>query len=338
MKPTPNARVFFIVYAFLFGLFLQYCECFHAAVYCSSKHCRCTDCQNVEGNEKREMLMAKRRHQEESARAAVAAAQQHSRLSNEGDETVTALGVDAFLPPSTYTIPLRFPNGTPFNALSFGAIDSKKQATTPISTSIPPPPAKQPRPARGRTELERGFDEDAKIRMRQYFGAIHKEISRRQGRPVVESKDSLACPPPPLQQSAVALLDSVQQDMQRIHQASAKAEEETIKLLDEPTNNGQAKAKPAAKPKPRHEKPAAAASTTPDEQDDPSGLTENDLICAESLEKESVPSIPATTQRQLTIYVAQEAAMLREFAAIIRQKTLQMTKQRLLMTKQQTHQ
>lgn len=155
----------------------KYCECFHAAVYCSSLHCRCTDCQNTKGNPERERLVAKRRSQAEAAAAAAALAHQHSRLAHSmssrmvmmgeagrayygtgtnpavmgdlmydagqgagglggqaqtptaGDNATAAAavaagaaagGVDVFLPPSSYAVPLSLGNGVRFAGLCFG--------------------------------------------------------------------------------------------------------------------------------------------------------------------------------------------------------------------------
>jgi len=136
----------------------KYCECFHAAVYCTSAHCRCTDCQNTEGNEAREKLIVKRRKNAEAAAAGAALAYHHSRMGGGGSgggagggpegtdlesefsqsdtgagmtgaagqaaaavaAGAAAGGVDVTLPPSSYAIPMQLVDGTQVPGLAFG--------------------------------------------------------------------------------------------------------------------------------------------------------------------------------------------------------------------------
>ena len=297
--------------------------------------------------------MAKRRHQEETARAAVAAAQQHSRLSAEGEETVAALGIDAFLPPSTYTIPLRFPTGAPFNALSFGARDSQKQATTPVSTIVKPnPPPKDAIHHPGKTEIEQEVDKEA-LTMRKLFGAMHKELSRREGKEVMESEASLACVSPKTKKRAVELLDFVQDGMERINTVMARAEKTTVAKLQREaqgvgsvlqhgsdgsnqrgwghpvTGYGQmATGSPTAKKAP-------PPTLSPGTDQDSSLLCTEELLFDEPNQNatagraEDALEPPPEAVREMRIFEAQDVAMIRELTAIVRERTVKLARARI---------
>ena len=121
----------------------KYCECFQASIYCSSQ-CRCQSCQNKPGNPKREALLKKSRKKDEEKESLAYAA---FKLTGQQDENgldditsrvavrgvppsaaammaagVAASGVDVFLPPSSYAVPMKLETGRQSEVIAFGTV------------------------------------------------------------------------------------------------------------------------------------------------------------------------------------------------------------------------
>jgi len=141
----------------------KYCECFLAAVYCNPSSCKCQNCQNFPGNEQREKLMKNRQRQAENAAQTAASQYSHRRISGlramgkgragevgdvgdfgeaavaggmvEGDGAAAAAlaagaaaaGVDVFLPPSSYAVPMKIGPNLEVPGISFGTSGIKKK-------------------------------------------------------------------------------------------------------------------------------------------------------------------------------------------------------------------
>mmetsp|Transcript_7199 Transcript_7199/g.10932 ORF Transcript_7199/g.10932 Transcript_7199/m.10932 type:complete len:457 (-) Transcript_7199:2888-4258(-) len=194
----------------------KYCECFDAAVYCSPSYCKCVDCCNLEGNSERETLMSVRQRRLEAA--AVFASQKRARISTEeGEEQVAAtVGVDAFLPPLAYAIPVKFSNGVSFPGIAFTST-SLEQTTNPITAILEKDKAEPSPPVKGKlTELETAWcNQILKIR-----------------RPVAGDQ---------FQPDRQKLLKTAETEAKRLIEAVNGAKEKTIdflnKLLDQQVTN-----------------------------------------------------------------------------------------------------
>ena len=251
--------------------------------------------------------MKKRKKAEDSATAQAKAAQQHTRLALEGDETIAAIGVDAFLPPSTYTIPVKFPSGVPFAALAFGSCDND-QVTNPISAFLSKRPEMENAKNYGRaTELETRWDEEAK-EVGSLFSAAKKELKQRKGEPVKHNylHDEN------LKKRASDLVNKADDELRRVRKAAENAEAAAIKRLDE--MNGENMDDDLG----TDESMEAGTETE--------SLEANPLACAEALPAPKKPKLSKESVRELTILAYQDEAMLRELACMVREKTLKLSK------------
>lgn len=224
--------------------------------------------------------------------AAVFASQKRARISTEeGEEQVTAtVGLDAFLPPLAYAIPVKFSNGEPFPGIAF-ATTNLEQTTNPITAILEKHKAEPSPPVKGKlTELETAwFNQILKIR-----------------RPVSYDGDQFH----PDRQK---LLKTTEAEARRVIEAVNGAKDQTIdflnKLLDQKvTNNLGAK---------------SSKSRVDLEQD-------QTLLCTEVLPRQARDcDIPSFTSQELAILIEQDTALLRELTAIIRQKTFILTQKRM---------
>jgi len=124
----------------------KYCECFQAQLYCMAT-CRCQNCQNTVGNEKREKLVQKLKKKGEEKESLALAAFAISSGSAGGSTVdyaevpdvtsiggvdantvamvsagVAASGVDVFLPASSYARQMKDENGKVVNEIAFGVV------------------------------------------------------------------------------------------------------------------------------------------------------------------------------------------------------------------------
>jgi hypothetical protein len=117
----------------------KYCECFQASLYCMAT-CRCENCQNKVGNEKREALMKKLKKKEEekdniNLTTIAIAGTDHIDVSAMQDvggvkagtvamvsAGVAAAGVDVFLPASQYARPMTDQDGALVSEIAFGIV------------------------------------------------------------------------------------------------------------------------------------------------------------------------------------------------------------------------
>jgi len=124
----------------------KYCECFQAQLYCMAT-CRCQNCQNKVGNEKRENLIQKLKKKEEEKESLALAAFAISSGNASGSAVdhveipavtsiggvdantvamvsagVAASGVDVFLPVSSYARHMKDENGKVVNEIAFGIV------------------------------------------------------------------------------------------------------------------------------------------------------------------------------------------------------------------------
>ena len=105
----------------------KYCECFQATVYCSITVCKCLDCRNVEGNERRESLIKK-----------IIKNTNEQTMQSSAQGGLIASSADMFLPPSTYAVPLHF-EGAEAPAISFGTSGGSRvemMVSRPIKVSM----------------------------------------------------------------------------------------------------------------------------------------------------------------------------------------------------------
>jgi hypothetical protein len=117
----------------------KYCECFQSQLYCMTS-CRCENCQNKVGNEKREQLIKKLKKKEEekdivNLAAITIAGTDHMDIGAMQDvggvnastvamvsAGVAAAGVDVFLPASQYARPMIDESGAVVNEIAFGMV------------------------------------------------------------------------------------------------------------------------------------------------------------------------------------------------------------------------
>ena len=124
----------------------KYCECFQAQLYCMAT-CRCQNCHNKVGNERREELIQNLKKKEEEKESLALAAFAISSGSASGSAVdhveipavtsiggvdantvamvsagVAASGVDVFLPASSYARHMKDENGKVVNEIAFGIV------------------------------------------------------------------------------------------------------------------------------------------------------------------------------------------------------------------------
>mmetsp|Transcript_6661 Transcript_6661/g.9582 ORF Transcript_6661/g.9582 Transcript_6661/m.9582 type:complete len:271 (+) Transcript_6661:362-1174(+) len=260
--------------------------------------------------------MQKRKKAQDSAAAQAKAAQQHTRLALEGDETVVGIGVDAFLPPSTYTIPVKFQSGVPFAALAFGCCDND-QATKPVSAVLQEKstPSEQTGYG-GETELETAWQNEARD-LQLLSSAVTKELKRRRGDTVVEyplHNDQI-------KQRAIDIIGTAEVGVKRLR-AAVETAEAAAKQQHLDTDQGSVE---------------EMVDDNEDEggsvyNDDPLACNEtlnetgNPLICSEILPPPKKTKMSDKAARELTVLAYQDEALLKELTAIVKERTLELAK------------
>lgn len=382
-----------------------YCDCLQASLYCTP-NCKCKDCQNYKGNPDRQRIMAKREHQaQEKAQVAVAVHEhsrrlgrmvmmgESSRVSTGGTgatkptatavtdespnvEVTTALaadaalaGVNVFLPPSAYAIPMKFPDtGAPWGALAFGTVGRK---SNPTNQNSPTPPvnaknkaaiAAATRKAKAKmisqvkdypvaeTELDKAWRIETD-RVRKTFSAIKNKITleRNGTRRRIRENDAV------VDLRAEKTRESMKKDMRSLVVAVTKAEKAAEGLGVErlaPKHSSSQDLVGEQKKDGSNVESLPVENGNGDEDNDldvlrvigheevdesaqnPPDLDESDndsalLMCHEELV--DPPGVPLSDYavEQLTILASQDAALLRELTRIIRRKTLAITERRI---------
>jgi Tesmin/TSO1-like CXC domain, cysteine-rich domain len=314
----------------------KYCECFQAMIYCSD-NCKCIQCNNVAGYTEREMLMTKRRSKDESVAAAAAAHQQHSRMSGrmsmdrilegrEGDitgESNLTSGVDPFIPASSHSIPIRIANNITYSALAFGDLDQKNYSKEPAKIYGARRNEKIEAAPGLYTEVQEAWQREAD-RTFKVFGAVRKEIKRRNGEVVVEVPLAAG-----IKKQAVEILDSVTMEMNAVFHAVEKAKHNALSTFN------------AAESRTGDEVACTAMQSIADDKETNTlvklqlahaGAEEEGLEmleCDEELQETKRPDLSAEEERQIAIFVAQDAAMLSELARIIKSRALKWAEERL---------
>jgi hypothetical protein len=131
-------------------------------------------------------------------------------------------GVDLFLPPSSYTIPMTLKSGMPFTALSFATSDSKQQAMLPRKYM----PIYNLHPhLKWETDVQRLWRIETD-RVNDTFIKVQAFVDSQTPIGGAKNSDPLIC------SRARATVDSLQQDMNAIVTAVQKAEENAICCMD----------------------------------------------------------------------------------------------------------
>jgi len=235
--------------------------------------------------------------------------QKRARVSREeGEEQVPAtVGVDAFLPPLAYAIPVKLSTGESFPALAFGSttleqtknpitaiLENSEQATCPIS----------PRPLKGNlTELESSWGSQI-MKMNEVFESFEDEIQNQK-----EQNESPKYDNDSSQLSGQKLLRTTKIEAKRLIETVNNAERETVNFLNilaekQIVNN------------------LVSESNVDLDKD-------QTLLCSETVSPDPNDSeLSSSTVQEFAIMAAQDTALLRELTAIIRKKTLLLTEMR----------
>jgi uncharacterized membrane protein len=273
--------------------------------------------------------MIKRRSKDESVAAAAAAQQQHSRMSGrmsmdrilegqEGEiigETILTSGVDPFIPASSHAIPIKIANDMTYSALAFGNLDQKNYSKEPVkiygakcNDKIKAAPGLY-------TEVQEAWQREAD-RTFKVFGAVRKEIKKRNAEVVVEVPLAVG-----IKKQAVNILDSVTLDMEAVVRAVEKAKHNALSTFNRVEVACTEMQSIADKERGTLDEELQAENAGAEE--------EGKLECDEELQETKRPNLSAEEERQLAIFVAQDAATLSELARIIKSRALKLAEERL---------
>lgn len=373
----------------------KYCECFGASIYCNPGTCRCVQCQNIPGNLEREDLIRKRQLAAEKS-AQVAAAphppQQAIRrkpedggasavsngvgggLKQKSDGAVAAAalaatGVDVFLPPSLYAVPMKIDQGIEIPGLGFGTAGkskgkgaghrgarskaSKRKAKAPI------------RNVNGTALIETGCERDARLatedlelkvkNLHENYSALMKWNSEKEafkteiarGAQLASNNSKRGS------QAAGVSEDGLEQHFEDVqkkkgrtpvfssndHSALALGVTGTLEYVD----NGISRIKMATdRAKDRAIEYIAnkdgdsnhmTSATTSDEDVEMEELNDPELdalLCNETMPRMAqTQGTVSNAERELFVLAAQDAALMQELAKVIREKALELGVKRI---------
>lgn len=272
-------------------------------------------------------------------------------------------GVDLSLPPSSYAKTMTLNNGTAYPAVAFGTArssgtasqaTSKRRATRKSATKVFSPNDKY----KYETDLQKLWRVETG-RVDQTFEKVHKDLQNTTS-PKYRVKDSSAKKRDPMiDYRARMAMDHLMEDMKDIVAAVNKSEKNAMNQFEtgasddgtSPLAEMKQNKLTAMNGKPTDGSGASALQvqamdvdpTASDELVDESALIcdeeiesvasveldASSLLCEEEIDNSENRNLTGDAVRELTILAAQEAAVIRQLAGIIRRKTLEMTKQRL---------
>lgn len=331
----------------------KYCECFLAACYCSRSTCGCMECKNKEGNEEREKLIAERRLKASTTALSSSRVSPIIMAKNEGplgdvDGTATmandiraktvAGGVDLFLPPSSFTLPMKLQDGMSFPQVAFakaGSVQGGFPHAPQPGTYGAKTSAKKKAPAKQDqhkydTDLEKLWRVETD-RVSQTFTKVRSDFLESSRPPVsstrYRTKEQFSGKKknPMIDYRARMAMDGVVKDMKDIVSAVEKAETTTLKLFDKDAQDENAAS--------NEHPPLDEKYLLCDEHIESLESFELDGSALQCIEEMNHPTedrqLSDTAVRELTVLAAQEAALMRQLALVIRRKTLTLAEQRV---------
>lgn len=341
----------------------KYCECFNATLYCNPKTCNCRDCKNFKGNENREAVMQSRfKRAEKDAKAAASQAIKASKAGEmpkglRGDPVAAAAvaaeaaasGVDVFMPPSAYAVPMKVGrDGVEVPGLSFGTAGARKKSRNSATAqkraydTAEGNKRKPQYPAEDLLRMETEYERDARFatinlgsRLDTIYGLLEREKNavasegedkRSTGQSVVPSDISTEHMGPEGKRAKESI-EFVKNGVNRIKEATDRAQERARKLIDE-KQSAAAVAVAAGASSDSNTKEDNAMADVED-----SGLA--DLFCGETMpQASSEPALEGgkkatSAEDELFVLATQDAALLRELGRIVKEKALEMGAERI---------
>ena len=335
----------------------KYCECFQATVYCSPPTCRCTDCQNIQGNELREKLVEIRRDKEylSTSTTQTAVVGKDIAIKNHqtgGNHEETRVGYDSSSTKDFSTINMigrRTAPGLPTSSLPFpvqtdpvteGRIHASRNInnSSPVSNtnqggSISPPIAIG---ISGENSTSRSIGEEGDIR--EQTNLSRKEnMSSRTTKSVFAKETDLERKWRKITESDISWLESMRDELlqeelptrfpeeNRVISSAGIEIKQTLQKIEKAMKIAKAK----AIEKWEEERQRRERCVVRDPAIYVASLSENDLIserngqndmlnCNETLSCTSDPPLSESASREYAILEAQDAAMLFELAAFIK--------------------
>ncbi|CAB9516306.1 lin-54 homolog [Seminavis robusta] len=335
----------------------KYCHCFGVGIYCK-QYCKCAQCYNYKGNPEREKLTlyAQRLATSETSKSKAGAKAAKAKAAVIKTPATNAKTItpedDGDLPPSYYAVPMRLPGGIDSASLSFGlaSLGSKKrkaESSPGVNEAVERAMATEEailerrnqvdsrRSPHGTSHAPRNFFSTPSSSRPKTQGAIQTELEHKWA---IETQDVLgtfqAMRQELLQRKKDAgLLGGADIEISReysyydlVGSAQLAAVELDLAEVMTSVKEAEAGARRVAQQE-QQQQSTPAKSSDPDEQM---------LLCDETVDKLprvsaapcSAPRMDSTKREELTVELAQDAALMRELARIIRRHAQEMKEAR----------